>query len=101
MHQSFEFIEDAHVPDTQRFAYKLTDASEDAADRLIRAMRDGKVLLEGDVFVDVPSYKVSHRQPYPFDMDAFKESHAAMVAGETDVEPFDFDTYNSKLPGKR
>lgn len=105
MHQSFEFLEDQHISSRRIIDDVMDDlpAMQKAADRMARKLHEGKVIFAGDVFVDVPSYKVSHHHPYPFDMDDFKSMHTLKypvdycintVDSREIVEPFDFDKYN-------
>lgn len=92
MHQSFEFMEDQHISSRRIIDDVMDDlpAMQKAADLMARKLHEGKVILLGDVLVDVPSYKVSHRDPFPNpngEMDLFSDSREI-------VEPFDFDKYN-------
>ncbi len=68
--------------------YRQYHAEEQAANLMTQKLREGKVVLVGDVFVD----KTNHRDPFPnpnVEMDLFTDTDTL----ET-VEPFDFDKYN-------
>lgn len=60
MHQSFEFIRDQHLPSDER-----------AANMMAQKLRQGKVKLVGDVFIDTPSNETREIVEPPFDFDKY------------------------------
>lgn len=90
MHQPFDNYAQHDADETERlyrdphrFAYKIT--ADEAANLMVQKLRAGQVVLAGDVFVDVPSYKVSHRDPFPN-----PNGEMNLFGGDS----VDFDKYN-------